>query len=542
MSDSRIGPSQTSEFSFEFKYHIEYILAILSGVLLYVSFSFRVFSFLIWFSLTPIFVLILIEKRYSKTLLYLTLTSFTFYFFYLFWMRNYKHPAALPGGILTTTIFFLIAGIGVKILVDFIKKSGIRRVFWPDVMVISCWWLFVDYLKSRGFLAFPWGIPGYSLYAELFMIQSASIFGVWGIDFLILLVNAIVSYFVYTFFASRVIKKDVMAGFCVVALLVLVNCFYGLITLKKADEKTISGSAPGKSLKVCLLQPNFDPWNPDVVKNLTLEFKLTREALREDPELIVWSESSVPFLYEFNLRRKSRYAIMVDRFFRSIRKPVIFGTLEFDGYVENNNFYGDLYNVALFYKEGRLEERYRKIHLVPFGEWFPYDRLFPFVDKSMKKAGVEEFTPGKEYTVFKLNGISVNPLICFEDVFGDLTRRFVLEGSQVLVNVTNDAWTGSVDAEWQHFSISIFRAIENRRPLVRSANGGITAGIDPWGRIIGIIEPFTTNYLIVDVPIIEPEMITFYTKYGDVLPKVAIAGVFFLILFAIFKKIVDFRN
>jgi len=520
---------------------LNYFLTILSASLLYISFTFSYLSFFIWFSYVPILIVVFAEKKYSRILIFLTLTSFLFYFFYLFWMRNYKHPAALPGGILTTTIFFLMAGFGARVILDIIRRARFQRVFWPSVIGISSWWLFVDYLKSRGFLAFPWGIPGYSQYDILFMIQSASIFGVWGIDFLIILTNVMVTHAVFSFIIQKNISREVIFGLCTVVVLVSVNAFYGFIVLKNSGSEIGLASPSVRSLRVCLLQPNFDPWNPDVVKNLSLEFRLTEEALREDPELVVWSESSVPFLYDFYLRKRNRYAMMVDRFFKKIGKPVIFGTLEFEGEVVDDNYFGNFYNVVIFYEAGIPRGKYRKIHLVPFGEWFPYDKLFPFVDKSMRKAGVEEFTPGFEYTVFDLDGIYVSPLICFEDVFGDLTRRFVLRGSQVLVNVTNDAWTGSAEAEWQHFRISIFRAIENRRSLVRSANGGITAGIDPWGRVLKVLEPFLTDYLIVDVPVMEREIITFYTKHGDFLPKIAVLGVVFLLIFAIFKKIVDLR-
>jgi len=132
-------------------------------------------------------------------------------------------------------------------------------------------------------------------------------------------------------------------------------------------------------------------------------------------------------------------------------------------------------------------------------------------------------------------------LICFEDVFGDLARRFVLRGSQLIVNVTNDAWTGSVEMETQHYSKSVFRAVENHRSLVRAANGGVTACIDPRGRLLDTLPLFTTDYLTCDVPISDRAHLTLYTRVGDILPKIAGAVSILLVLVITAKKVVDRR-
>jgi apolipoprotein N-acyltransferase len=315
--------------------------------------------------------------------------------------------------------------------------------------------------------------------------------------------------------------------------LVIASLIYGISELK--DERRITYD----TTRVALVQANFDPWSPKLGENISTEIELTQQALRENPDIVIWSESSVPFPYEFYLKRKNAHAQRIHNFITSVNKPFVFGTLEFDGNLVNGQYDGDFYNVAAYYNEGKLSGIYRKIHLVPFGEWFPYKRLFPFVVKILEDAGAGDFTPGTDFQVFQNNNVAFNVLICFEDVFGNLTRKFVLKGSQLIINVTNDAWTGSDKAEVQHYSKSVFRTIESRRSLVRAANGGVTVGVNPYGRPLKKLELFTSNYLVVDVPIVERERVTFYTKYGDIVPIFITFIILLSCAFLISKIIID---
>jgi apolipoprotein N-acyltransferase len=267
-----------------------------------------------------------------------------------------------------------------------------------------------------------------------------------------------------------------------------------------------------------------------------LEMELTIEGLKHDPDLIVWSESSVPFPYEYYLERENSHALQVHRFASSLNMPFIFGTLEYEktGTGEVNH-----YNVAVYYNEGILQDSYRKIHLVPFGEWFPYKRLFPFVVKILEEAGAGDFVPGTQYEVYHDTDFRFSILICFEDVFGNLARKFVLRGSQLLINVTNDAWTGSEKAETQHYSISVFRTIENRRSLVRAANGGVTVCVNPYGRPRAQLPLFVSDVLVCDVDIVDSSTITFYTKFGDLIPLILLPLTLLGALLLLVKKFID---
>jgi apolipoprotein N-acyltransferase len=500
--------------------------AVSSAILLILSFPRPGIFILAWISLFPLYAVIAsgtLKRAVGAGLI----TGLLFNTVYLFWVKEYKHPVSLPGVLLVEMVHFLLA-----VILSFIlyHHSCLRRGGPFRELALPLAWTAVDYLKTVGYLAFPWGIIGYSQYRNLVMIQSASIFGIWGISFLIYYFNAVLAGAVVD------LKRGRGAGRIAVSAAVVCGLMAGSIAfgfLKLAQEQ------PRETKRVALIQPNFDPWSPDIEGNLLKEMVLTEKALQEEPDLIVWSESSIPFLYDFYLSRNYRYARLVHDYFTSIEKPVLLGTTEFTGEYENGEFYGDFYNVAVFYAPRGRRDVYRKIRLVPFGEWFPYKRLFPWVVRILEAAGAGDFKSGTEYTVFNCDGLQFNALICYEDVFGNLARKFVKRGSRLLVNITNDAWTASPTFELQHFSISVFRSIENRVSLVRCANGGVTACVDPCGRIIGHLPVFTTDYLVCDVPVSKEERITVYSRFGDLLSRLVAAVVGVLLLLAAVKKAID---
>jgi apolipoprotein N-acyltransferase len=587
------------------------LLSILSAVLLNLSFPHPGFAFLAWVALVPLFVVILTEKP-GKVFFSSLATGFLFNIVYLLWMKEYKHPASLPGGIFAEMVFFCFA-----VLLSWFLSSSVRK--WkPLALALS--WLSVDYIKTIGFLGFPWGILGYSQYENLPLIQSARILGVWGVDFLLLYANGLVAFFAAGLMTmgfrteargheprgagkggpgdraagdrtagDRAVSDRASGGLgargseigglilsllraktlpaAVFAALLVVSLVYGAMTIGREErlhqtagaEAAGSATARSATARVALVQANFDPWSPHIEENLQLEMELTRRALERNPDLVVWSESSVPFPYEFHLRRNNRYARQVHEFIASTGKPFLFGTLDFEGDYRDGDYDGIFYNAAVFYTGGKLAGSYRKIHLVPFGEWFPFDRIFPFVDTILQAAGAGDFVPGTRYSVFDAGGIRFSVLICFEDAFGELTRRFVAGGEgppasgaaggspprgrpDLIVNVTNDAWTGSRKAQQQHFSISVFRAVENRRGFVRAANGGVTACMNTCGKVIDSLEMFTSGYLVCDVPLAGEGPLTFYSRFGDLPVRAVVILVGVSLLAALLKKVIDRRK
>jgi apolipoprotein N-acyltransferase len=165
---------------------------------------------------------------------------------------------------------------------------------------------------------------------------------------------------------------------------------------------------------------------------------------------------------------------------------------------------------------GEVVERYRKIRLVPFGEYVPLQPLFTvggrYVAKLVRE--VSDFSPGTEATTGLVDRHRIGGYICYEAIFPDLVRRFTVEGAELLVNVTNDAWYGTTSAPHQHLAMAAFRAIENRRYLVRAANTGVTAIVDPRGRILEPTRLFDTTVVVREVPFVAET--TFYTRHGNV--------------------------
>jgi len=248
-----------------------------------------------------------------------------------------------------------------------------------------------------------------------------------------------------------------------------------------------------RELRVALIQHNIDPWKGGVNAyrdNLRRLIRQSTRALAEKPDIVVWSETAFVPSIDWHTRYREDpeiYAVVDDlRSFLSRQSvPFVFGNS--DGQLERDR-YGAMgrqdYNAAVLFDKGRIVDIYRKTHLVPFTEHFPYERSLNFFYRKLLEANTFFWEKGTEYIVFEAAGVKFSTPICFEDSFGYLSRRFVNEGAQIILNITNDSWSGSVPSEMQHFQMSVLRAVENRRSLARSTNGGITAVIDPNGRIL----------------------------------------------------------
>jgi apolipoprotein N-acyltransferase len=191
----------------------------------------------------------------------------------------------------------------------------------------------------------------------------------------------------------------------------------------------------------------------------------------------------------------------------------------------------------MLFEEGRNTAIYRKLHLVPFTEHFPYEKQLPWIYKALKNADTHFWEKGDEAVVFFAGGVKFSTPICFEDIFGGLSRDFVRGGAELIVNLSNDAWSKSVPAQMQHLSMAVFRAVENRRSMVRSTASGQTCAIDPSGRVIAMAEPFTEARLTVEVPVITPE--TPYTRWGDLWAKLFTAAAAIMLILGLARGIIQ---
>jgi apolipoprotein N-acyltransferase len=378
-------------------------------------------------------------------------------------------------------------------------------------------WVSYEYLRTLGFLGYPYGNLGYSQYLFRPFIQISSVFGFWIISLMVVIPSVYIAAALKDGFSGFIsfYRKTRLIVF-IYAALFLVFLIFGFAAPSDFSESP--------QIKLGFVQHNADTWKGGLrtyENNMNKMIDLSLRALDEDPEIemMIWSETCFVPGVDWHTRYRNdpeRYRLVreLTDFFQTQNIPYVIGND--DGQLEANEN-GELervdYNAVLLYEKD-LVETYRKTHLVPFSENFPYKKQMPRFYQALKDRDYHWWGKGTEYTVFDAAGVKFSTPICFEDVFGYLSRRFVNEGAQILVNMTNDSWSGSIPAEMQHMAMGVFRAVENRRTMVRGTNAGITCTIEPDGEITNIIEPFTENYMIQSVPIYD-ESTTVYTRWGD---------------------------
>jgi apolipoprotein N-acyltransferase len=381
-------------------------------------------------------------------------------------------------------------------------------------------WLGYEYIKTLGFLGYPYGIIGYSQVLFLPLIQIADTAGVWGVSALVVFPS------VYLGNALRSGRKAVV-GFLRSnrgALVAYGVVFAGALVYGSLSQVDTSAA---RQWRVALVQQNVDPWRGgDAAYQSSLEVltRVSREAIAEDPEIVIWSETSFVPSIDWHTRYRTsdrRYSYV--RELRDFLKdqPVAYVIGNNDGQKRRLPTGEEVrvdYNATLLYRNGEIVDIYRKLRLVPFSEHFPYRGLLNWMWVLLQEADIHYYEAGNRPVVYEDKGVRFSTPICFEDTFGYLGRLFVREGADVLVNMSNDSWAGSVACAMQHMTMGVFRAVENRRSLVRSTNGGMTVIVDPNGRILQMMEPFVAGYLIGDVPVWK-ERTSLYTRWGDWLAK-----------------------
>ena len=486
-------------------------------------------DFLAWFALIPLFFLIQ-DQPLNRVTLFGFWTGLVFYFFGLLWVTNTIINYGNVPVIVSYLILMLLAAylsLYLALFCYLVKKfsRGNPLAFLWLAPVI---WTALEYLRStHSSYGFSWLGLGYSQAGSLPVIQVAEVTGVYGISTLIVFVNASLYFLLNAWLGQG--KRDQanalslkpalrVLGFSLAVLALWLG--YGIKALDKWDEPPEQAT----SLKVALAQGNIPQnlkWNPlfqDRVMNTYRELSL--KAALSKPDLIVWPEAAIPFYYSLD-KINSEF---VKNIARATGTPLLIGS----PYLEIKNKARTSFNSAyLIAKDGRTLGRYDKIHLVPFGEFVPFQDILWFVNKMVE--GIGNFGRGKKAGVFDVQGYKLGISICYEIIFPDLVRQPVNRGAQFLVNITNDAWFGRSAASYQHMDMAALRAVENRVPIVRAANTGITGSIDPTGNIRQATELFTTDLVVTDIHPRRTEK-TFYTRYGDVFSQ---ACLLLMVIFAL---------
>src|SRR3989339_42113 len=381
-----------------------------------------------------------------------------------------------------------------------------------EIIIIPLVWTALELIRSIGGWGFPAGLLSYSQYNHLFLIQISDIIGVFGLSFIIAFVNASI----FIAFKQKSFNKSIkIITSLVIIFLVLIS--YGFLKIGENRKDA-------NNLRIALIQPNLDFDAYDKSKAINILAQLTYKASQANPDIIIWPETS----FKESIRLDMELSQDIYSIVKKSKTYLLLGSSDF----KEQNFKFKRFNSAfLLSSYGEVLGQYNKIHPVLFWETFPIRYYLPFLKNTESKGRCDK---GNDPKLFNMPKGNFSVLICFEGIFSDLSRKFVKNGAQFLVNITNDSWSKSSAEHYQHASMDVFRAIENRVYYIRVGNSGVTEVIDPYGKIVSSLPLYTKGYLIANIS--KNDEKTFYNRYGDLIASFSVFTVGIMIFFCLLKK------
>ena len=394
----------------------------------------------------------------------------------------------------------------------------------PLVIAAPILWVVWEYVPSIVFpLDLPWTLLGHSQYRHVALIQMAAITGVYGVSYVIVLVNSLI---VEAAVGARHVEWSALATMLVVGLAVM------------SGQIVLAGAAHPKTIPLTVVPGNVPldmKWDQQHQEENFRRYMQSSVQAGEAAKtsLVIWPETSVPG----PLNRDAQTLETLQRFTRETGSALLVGSAEREKFGRGGADNARRYNSAFLFSHSSVRASvYHKIQLFPFGEYLPLEKTIPWPERY--RTFSSHFSPGEDYSTLTLSvgdeTIPFSVLICWEGIFPNLVRQFVQRGATFLVGISNEAWFDGAAAT-QLLAMNTFRAVENRRAFVRSVNGGISGFIDPYGRLVASMTPeqddgSSGGFLSHSIPVVRT--ITFYTLYGAVLAQVvtAAACVFLLIL------------
>ena len=510
-------------------------------------------SFIGWFLYVPFFYLIkksLLKNSWFYSGIYGVLCVCS----YAYWLYNYD-PLCLYVAIPIAFIGTALLGLALKSTEKLFVKNA-----WLVQFLIICTF---DYLRTLGFLGVHYGLAAYTQWKFSALLQITSVIGVFGLNAFVIFSSSLIFAFISKaedkkYFMRKMISddkhyegatyinyisdntrslknaslKNPLIALCIWAVLFILIIIQGNIKLKKdSDYKTVTAVA---------IQHNDSP-DENGIENFTESIqtliKLTDEAFEINPQikLVIWPETAVvpSIIYHYNSEEntdRKKLVSYVLNYFQNHKSNFILGNQHIETKNERKN--KEYYNSALLFTENQSmlppePEIYNKMHLVPFSEYFPYEKYFPNLYKTILEKQKFFSEPGKEIKIFKTQGLSIYTPICFENTFPDLCRQAYKKGARCFVCLVNDSWAKSESCQYAHLAMAKFRAVENGIPAAISAVSGQTAFIDQNGILTAMAVPFTKSYVICELPVISDEYNpTVYNQIGDVFGY----GIAFLLL------------
>ncbi len=494
-------------------------LAVLSGLLMTAAFPNIGFHWAAWVALVPLLIVTTRQSSFNNFRLGI-LAGLTHYVTLMYWLAYTMHaygrlPWALSIPIMLLLAFYLSLFIGVFCAI----LSGAGRKPLIHFLLVPFMWVLLEYIRSFLLTGFPWALLGYSQAENLHLIQISDITGVYGVSFLIAAINGVFFILYHGIFHQKSRQHGisvlwVAATLVSAAVLMGAVFFYG----QKRLDQVVGWIKASPLTNVIAVQGNIDQavkWDRRFQISTTQKYiDLSLSAKPGNADLVVWPETATPFyfLYEQDPLTRSLNRMVLDGIDKA-GCDFLIGSPSFSC----DNGHMEYYNSAyLVHPAGRIAGKYDKVHLVPFGEYVPLKKWIPFVGKIVEQVG--DFQGGEMGKTLVRGKDRIGVLICFEIIFPELSRAATRNGASLLVNLTNDAWYGRTSAPYQHFAMSVFRAVENRRSLVRSANTGISGFIDPMGQAHGKTGLYEDAAVSFAVPLVHEN--SFYTKHGDLFARV----------------------
>ena len=496
---------------------------------------------LAFFYLIPVFYVIW-SRKWSTVWLYGAFYGFLFYLFYNYWLKTF-HPLAILIAPILECVQYMLLFMCLKLSKTLVKRhySLLATLFYSSYL----------YLTQQGFLAYPYGNIASALYGFTSLIQIVSVTGIWGLDLIVVLPQVIISECLFEK-EWKTSRWDLL-----ISLLILSSTWIGGVFVKKKWENKESD----RVMRIAAIQHSADTWKggySTYKENFENLKRLTMEAMEENPDMVVWSETAfVPSVawhsaYPNNVAT-SRLCNDFVSFGSNLGVPLVTGNpegvikdKELSPILESGDWNWKTYNTVILFSDGGIKGTYRKQHLVPFTEYFPYEKELPWLYNLLLANDYKWWEVGEDATIFEYDGVKFSTPICFEDTFGYLNAEFVSKGAEMLLNLSNDFWSMSVQAELQHYQLAVFRAVENRVPLLRSTNSGITCLVLPDGSTHGVLDTFTQAWGVYEVPIYKDKTLTFYTRHPDLFGKLyvvlSVSSVMVIVIYHIHQMISEKRR
>lgn len=485
------------------------ILACASGILLIFAFAPFRQGYLAWWALVPLLVALDADNSTLKERAIVAFVGgFAFFLGSVYWVIHSMYfyggvPLYISVGAMIALAAYMAVYIGI-----FGVASRYTLTAPPvlRVLLTAAAWTCLEYIRGYLFTGFPWSLIGYTQSAYLPIIQMADVTGVWGLSFLIIAVNTAA----YLFIKSALNKDIKRPATEVIIVMALYAIAFGYGTLR--IDQTSARFKDWNAIRASIAQGSIDQaikWSP-AYRDETIDIyrKLSLEAAGKKPYLIVWPENAMPFF----LGAKDEATANVASIVKSTGANIFTGApgTDLDATTKKRKYFNSAF---LFRPDGSIAGRYDKTHLVPFGEYAPLIKYLPFM-RSLTP-GMEDFTEGPGAIPIPFTHGKIGVLICYEAIFPEIAQLHTKNGATIMVNITNDGWFGTTSAPHQHLEITQLRAVENKISVIRAANTGISAFIDPLGRISSSAGLFEKKVLT-DWVMVRSGPMTFYSEHGDV--------------------------